>query len=224
MNSYNLPSAFVYISEDGIVHETPFEIPIKWFATSGALAHLSVERSQPVWLHSVTFQAFWHFWRWLHQDQIITYWHDPNNPAHGDSFHKLIAAVELGIHLESPEYQLAAMREFLSRATYLAYPEHYLARVWAVTECWADSEVFKSLTTEQKQQLVHPMRKVIVAIVAAKTVGVFDRDVVGRPGSCASEEEIPIADFWKMYQEYTDGFDDKWLAGCEMPGSVEQFL
>ena len=179
-----------------------FEIPVKWLATSQVLAGFSEEPGQPIWLHSVTVQDFVIFQRWLHQDQIITYWHDPNNPTHEDPFDKLIEAVALGIYLDCPEYQLAAMREFLAHSQHLSYPEHYVHHVWAATESWANSEAFDSLTALQRQHLVHPMRKLLVAILAVKTVGMYERNVMGRPGRCAREEEISIGDFWEMYEDY----------------------
>jgi hypothetical protein len=216
--------------------ETVFGIPLKWltrtsklFATwyAGRGEEKYILAGNPSRLGSVPSQIFCDFARWLHRNRIADPWCVEAPYLVEATARRLVDALDLGIFLDSAEYQLAAMREFLALAPFLEWPEDYVNSIWSVTTNLRNSEAFHHLDNFEKIRLMHPMRQMIVAIVAAKTVGKGKRSVRTGPRSLGVDrgDEITGHIFWVKYNEYrkqqnAEGDDYE----CAMPERVEWFL
>ncbi|KAH9832700.1 hypothetical protein Tdes44962_MAKER00180 [Teratosphaeria destructans] len=146
-----------------------------------------------IYLPGVTVSDFTTFHYWTLTGRILQY------PARGSTWYTesqaqlLISALALGIKLDNTDYQNAALSEFLSLAPQLEWPEDYVNAIFSATE--------KSSVLGR----VHPARRMIVAIVAAKTCGKGKRAVrqgfrvMGVEGS---GERVARKTFWNMYDEF----------------------
>ena len=118
------------------------------------------------------------------------------------------------------------MREFLALAPWIEWQEDYVDSVWSVTANWRNSHIFDQLDNFEQGRLMHPMRQLIVAIVAAKTVGKGKRNVRTGPRDMGVEREDQITErcFWMKYDEYRKQNARGDDMECAMPGKGEWFL
>ena len=231
-SSYTLEMATVTVDDR---RETVFDIPLKWltrtsklFATwyAGRREEKYILAGNPARLSAVYSNVFCDFARWMRRNRIADSWCVEAPYLVEATARRLIDALDLGIFLDCAEYQLAAMREFLALAPLIEWPEDYVNSIWRVTTEWRDSEAFLHLGGFEKVRLMHPMRQMIVAVVAAKTVGKGKRGVRTGPRDLGVErgDEITGQVFWVKYHEYrarnAKGSDGE----CAMPGMVEWFL
>lgn len=225
-----LKPAWIVASKDAAI----FGIPLNWLRTSRVLATLFSEprdpqaliARQPDCLKTVTVRQFHDFYCWIHGDHICNSCCIWNSRATEDAAWRLIAAVRLGIYLDCAEYQLAALDQFVAFASFLKQPEDYVTAVWGATAGWAKNEAFAHLTDAEKDQLDNPLWKLIVALVAVRTVGKYKRKVKGRPGYSGVErrDEILIGQFWTMYESYEMMDASHGGRGCAAPNSIKHFL
>ena len=122
----------------------------------------------------------------------------------------LVDAVRLGVYLGSEEYQTAAMMEFLSFGRQLQRPEDYVNGIFGGTA-----------TPGRLGRRMHPARKMIVAVVAAKRCGRGQgkAEVVPAQNWLNLHDPICWDVFWHMYDAYVRDCD--WE--CDYPESIEEF-
>lgn len=215
--------------------ETVHPLPLTWlvrtsnlFATwyTGCREGKYTSEGNMLYLKRIRSDVFCDFARWLFQNEIAVPWCVDTQYIVEANARRLIAALDLGIFLDCAEYQLAAMREFLALAPYMEWPEDYVNSIWSVTTNWRDSQNFDHLDNFEKARLTHPMRHMIVAIVAAKTVGKEKRSVrIGpRDAGVNRGDQIPGHVFWLEYNEYVKQNAKGRDCECSMPERVEWFL
>lgn len=232
----NADKATILVDEQ---HQKVVQIPTTWLITSKRLWKAAWVQDETVeyvpapciWLHSVKRDVFDRFYDWMHTGNLLRL-HDKTSVA--SMYRILLDALRLGIYLECAEYQLATMREFLEYADRLDYPEVYVDEIWALTEDWAEHPGFSNLDPFEKKQVIHPMRKLIVAIVAEKTVGETKRDPIllhrselcnGEcTGKCRTGGKALIPSFWNMLKEYEVIYTLNGRNACPLPESVDVFV
>ena len=214
--------------------EAVYQIPIKWLVTTSwkffnfyanQLPH-EIEPYNIMRLAEIRCSVFHDFYRWMiHEDGTVEPWCICASYATESAALRLCNAVQFGIYIDCAEYQLAAMKEFLGVAKFLEWPEDFVNEVWIATETWEYGEAFKEIDLDVRAEMVHPMRRMIVAVVAAKTVGKGKRVVRTGPrdGGIDRGDQIAVDEFWGMYYEYvkTHGRGEY---GCKLQEQVESFL
>ncbi|KAF2765127.1 hypothetical protein EJ03DRAFT_331254 [Teratosphaeria nubilosa] len=165
-----------------------------------------------LYLPNITVSDFTTFHHWALTGRILQY------PAKGSIWytesqaHLLISALSLGIQLDNTDYQIAALSEFYSLAPQLEWPEDYVNAIFSATE--------KSSVLGR----VHPARRMIVAIVAAKTCGKGKRAVrqgyrvMGVEGN---GERVARKTFWGMYDEFCRRVEG---GECGWPRSLQEVV
>lgn len=161
-----------------------------------------------VYLRQVTTTDFQHFYKWLCGDPIIDTDHGGKQYAIDQHASRLVRAINLGVFLESQEYQRAAVREFLPLGPLLEWPEDYV------------NEIFDA-TKNVPAAAQHIARRMIVAIVAGKTSGEGKRKPRKGPKdqNIDRDDEIVWTQFWEMYERYIR--NRNWE--CKFPESVDEF-
>ncbi|KAK0848707.1 hypothetical protein LTR91_002887 [Friedmanniomyces endolithicus] len=188
-----------------------------------------------IYLPNVTVAAFADFSHWTLTGRIL-----PHPPATVDqpqewyieaSARRLISALALAVStLHSTEYAQAAVDEFAALGPLLDWPEDYVNSIFAATATpfaigtpasveggaaacltvtpHSDSKVFN----EKQWQAAHPARRLLVALVAAKTHGPGrERQVRLGPRrknlECEEEADTRIRSgtFWAMYDWFCEG-------------------
>ena len=103
----------------------------------------------------------------------------------------------------------------------LEWSQDHLSEIWTVTNLWRNDGAFQYLTESKKEQLVHPMHKLIVAMVIVETRNFAP----GPPDLGIGGWDITAAiQFWELYDGYVGsigrGADGSWA----VPDRVECFL
>ena len=212
--------------------QTTFDLPKGWLTgTSHYFARLFYNTSKlpnaqdlnNVYLPTVYTSHFFDFVRWLRENKIVPTLHMYAQYAIEDNARRLVDAIALGVYIESEEYQIAAMKEFLALAKYLEWPEDFVNPIFAGTSQFFDAQPFKHLSAADRARVVHPARRMIVAITAAKTVGRGKRKVRVGPRDKGIErgDRIASTTFWEMYDEFVR---TRIQGGeCRWPERVEEF-
>lgn len=180
---------------------TTFNIPKRWLTRTSEYfqryysAHNTDISDTPATkeanLPKVFASHFYEFDQWLRTGRIITILHMYAQYAIEHNARRLVDALALGMFLESREYLIAVMKEFLALGKLLEWPEDYV------------NTIFDS-TAGLPKDVVHPARTMIVAIVAAKTVGKGKRKVRQGPRDKGVErgDRISGNEFWTLYDEH----------------------
>lgn len=213
-------------------HQTTFDLPMEWLTrTSQYFARLFYNASkQPnaddltnVYLPAIYTSHFFDFVRWLRENKIVPTLHMYATYALEHNARRTIDALALGVYIESEEYQIAAMREFLTLSKHLEWPEDFVNLIFTGTAMFGDAHGFKHTSVADKAKIVHPARRMIVAILAAKTVGRGKRKVRVGPRDKGIErgDRIASTTFWEMYDELVR---TRIQGGeCRWPERVEEF-
>ena len=216
--------------------ETTFEIPKNWLTRTSHLfarqyAYLDnnstfTNASDPrgIYLPKIYTSHFFDFQHWLRENKIIKTLHMYTPYALEHNARRLVDALALGVSLETEELQLAAMKEFLSIAKFLEWPEDFVNSIFAVPQNFANGPAFRALSAADRARIVHPARRMIVAVVAAKTIGKGKRKVRTGPRDKGIErgDRIEGMEFWQMFDEFVK----QRIRGGEIawPEKVEEFL
>ena len=209
--------------------ETMFEIPEAWLTQTSALLKrdyvnafkslngisfdgfadqdsADAPQKKTVYLPNVYTSHFFDFQRWLRKGRILltTVSHTPPWVVES-SASRLVDAIKLAIVLESKDYQKAAMNEFLWTARFLEWPEDYVNTIFDITEA-----------SSKASGRAHPARRMIAAVIAARTIGPGKRKVRQGPGEKGGTERIARSQFWEMYDYHVRRNDAcHWPEGCE---------
>lgn len=199
---------------------TIFSIPKNWLIDTSSYFHrhcsshlidfINEPDKRIVWLPEVYIAHFFDFNHWLHKNRILPTLHMYVPYAIEHNARRLIDAIALDIALESGEYQYAAMKEFLPLARCLDWPEDHVNSVFDIT---------KDAACMGKP---HAARRMIVAIIAAKTVGRGKRKVRqgSRDRNIERGDRVEGNEFWGMFDWYVKQRGPE----CRYPDSVEEFL
>ncbi|KAK3701413.1 hypothetical protein LTR37_015511 [Vermiconidia calcicola] len=212
--------------------ETTFEIPKAWLTQTSVLLKrdyvnafkslngisfdgfadqdsADAPQKKTVYLPNVYTSHFFDFQRWLRKGRILpaTASYAPPWVVEGRAS-RLVDAIKLAIVLESKEYQKAAMNEFLWTARFLEWPEDYVNTIFDITEA-----------SSKASGRAHPARRMIAAIIAAKTVGPGKRKIREGPGEKDGDGRISRSHFWEMYDYHVKSND-----ACHWPEGYEEFL
>lgn len=193
---------------------TVFSIP------RSSIATLAAHSPNPGALHlpQTSVADFYDFTLWLQTHRIIHYPHHGIEYAVEHQAQRLIAALALGVRLQSQAYQAAALREFHVLAVLLPWPEDHVNAIFAVTR------PPRAQVEPRLVDLRHlpAAQRLIVAIVAAKTCGAGKRKVRQGPRDKNVErgDRIQAKTFWRAYDEFCLQSGGE----CEYPRTVEGLL
>lgn len=153
----------------------------------GAIISKTGTRNEKLYLTKLKVCDFQDFLRWLTDGHILPHHYGYDQITIVASASRIIRALDIGIMLESNAYVMAAMNKFHVVGAFLERPEEFV------------NEIF----TSTRQMANHPARRMIVAIVAAKTM------VKGRRAVCDSGEKriergerLKSGTFWGLWDEY----------------------
>lgn len=167
-----------------------------------------------------------HFLRWIQSGRVTE---PPEiNPIkrHIDYIaDTTIEAVRFGINtMDSHEYQVCAMYEFLSLWPWLQQTDRFVNPIWEATEHYQEPESHDPFDDANIYDIdvIHPMRWLIVAMIAAKTAWARNRGTAVDNTPDEEIHDLPYQ-FSTMLTRYTMVNTD--AAGqCLMPRGVEMFL
>ncbi|KAK5135526.1 hypothetical protein LTR08_005161 [Meristemomyces frigidus] len=139
-----------------------------------------------IFLRKANWATFADFVAWTKTGGIIQYPHNNTEWIIEHHARRLKDALALGINLKSTEYQRAALSELHALGPLLDWPEDFVSDIFVAT---GDD---------------HPARRLIVAMVAAKTCGNGKRRVRQGPRDRNVErgDRICSGTFWKMFDAY----------------------
>ncbi|KAK5118397.1 hypothetical protein LTR62_002911 [Meristemomyces frigidus] len=148
------------------------------------------------------------FMSWTRTGRILPQTPSPSDPEWQieHSARRLIAALTLGITLSSLPYQQAFLEEFAALAPLLEWPEDYVTALFTATRLASCAS--------------HPAEGLMVAIVAARTVGRGKRGVRKGAGEGGAGERIRSTRFWGMFDSYVEVQGPE----CSSPGGVNEFV
>lgn len=182
-----------------------------------------------IYLPAVCASDFADFLYWTRYGRILPHPPTETSPEyHLDcSARRLISAISLAHHtLQSPAYMQAALTEFHALGHLLPYPEDFVNSIFAATNTVAPAQPGEKPKRVQSIAGLpqHSARKLIVAVVAAKTCGQGRRAVrVGPRGWVKGEDEgrVRSTTFWRMFDECVEGRE---VVGAGYPQTLDEVL
>ena len=162
-----------------------------------------------IYLRKTSIAQFTDFVRWTKTGRILQYSHNGAGWLIEHHARRLIDAIALAAALNSVDYECAAITEFLALGPSLTWPEDFVNAIFATTSHGSGNQA-------------HPVRQMIVAIVAAKTCGTGKRKARygARDRNVERGDRIASGTFWKMYDAYCAEYGPECSYPLEAEGLV----
>ncbi|KAM3416309.1 hypothetical protein BST61_g7915 [Cercospora zeina] len=206
-----------------------FEIPLEALVTTSRLwkRHIRPDAGNDAYLTSSELNAtktesmhlptFVDFTHWLYSGKIIQYAHNGVSYAVASDAKRLIEAIGFGLKTQSESYQRAALEEFYQLGPHIENPEEYADLMLATAgQVYDPVESNGNPRKSARRCKPHPACWLIVAIVAAKRVG-LDRDP-------PHYEHIHDRDFIQMFTLWYKKKGGGRAGGCQYPSTLSEAL